>query len=135
MNGGPYRASAAPSSYVCPRCDGVALSRRAIGHVAVDECPRCAGVFVARDTLPLLVEDLALHAAVRAAYRAGTRPAPEGGPLYVRCPVCRELMLRRLFAEDAKVIVDVCTAHGTWFDARELPRAIDYAALQAGRPR
>jgi Zn-finger nucleic acid-binding protein len=123
----PYRVAAAPSSQGCPRCPGVALSRRGLGHVGVDECPRCRGVFVGADTLATLVEDLGLYEAVRTAYPGG--PAPGGavpGPFYVRCPVCDDVMNRRLFAPRARVVVDVCQAHGTWFDARELPAVIEY---------
>lgn len=48
-----------------------------------------------------------------------------------RCPRCDEPMSRRAFAVEtgaaegaAPVIVDVCAAHGTWFDAGELRAAL-----------
>ena len=46
--------------------------------------------------------------------------------MYIRCTVCQNLMNRRSFAQGSKVIVDVCRAHGTWFDANELPRIIEF---------
>ena len=126
MSDGPYRSAQAPTTHVCPRCAGVALARRPIAHVAVDECPRCGGVFVARDVLAVMIDDLGLYAAVRAAFPGGGRAATTGGPFYGKCPVCEELMNRRLFADGAQVIVDVCHAHGTWFDAKELTKVIDF---------
>ena len=122
----PYRSSAMPSALGCPRCDGIALVRRGLGHVHLDECPRCTGVFVAPDILDCIVEDLGLYDEVRTAYPPGPVREPRGGPLYVKCPRCRDLMNRRLFASGAKVIVDVCRAHGTWFDARELPAVVAF---------
>jgi Zn-finger nucleic acid-binding protein len=47
---------------------------------------------------------------------------------YLKCPLCDELMNRVNFGRRSGVIVDVCTAHGTWFDAGELTRAIAFVA-------
>jgi len=115
-----------PSSLACPRCTGIALVRRAVGHVHLDECPRCTGVFVGTETLAAIIEDLGLYDEVRTAYPPGPIAEPRGGRLYLQCPRCTELMNRRLFAPQAKVIVDVCRAHGTWFDARELPAVVAF---------
>jgi Zn-finger nucleic acid-binding protein len=122
----PYRSAAMPSPLACPRCEGIALVRRGLGHVHVDECPRCTGVFVTNATLDAIVEDLGLYSEVRSAYPPGPTRAPAGGPLYVKCPRCKDLMNRRLFADGAKVIVDVCRMHGTWFDVRELPAVVAF---------
>jgi Zn-finger nucleic acid-binding protein len=35
-------------------------------------------------------------------------------------------MLRRNFGRISGIIVDVCTAHGTWFDTGELPRILAF---------
>lgn len=123
---GPYRSAGVPTSLECPRCEGVALSRKRVGHVAVDECTRCGGVFVVAATLRTILEDLALYEQVRIAF-AGPGAAPQGGRFYVKCPECGDVMNRRLFAPQSRVIVDVCTAHGTWFDARELPALVAFA--------
>jgi Zn-finger nucleic acid-binding protein len=122
----PYRTSALPSALACPRCEGVALVRRGLGHVHLDECPRCTGVFVATEVLDTIVEDLGLYGEVRSAYPPGPIREPKGGRVYLQCPRCKDVMNRRLFAPSAKVIVDVCRAHGTWFDARELPAVVAF---------
>ena len=49
-----------------------------------------------------------------------------GERMYVKCPSCATMMNRKLFAAGAGVIVDVCRAHGTFFDAGELPQIIDF---------
>ena len=38
------------------------------------------------------------------------------------CPECGQLMNRKNFANTSGVIVDVCRAHGIWFDDREVER-------------
>ena len=40
-------------------------------------------------------------------------------------------MLRKNFRESSGVIVDVCAAHGVWFDRGELGTIIDFAASGA----
>jgi len=46
--------------------------------------------------------------------------------MYLPCPVCHVVMNRRLFATGTGVIIDVCRAHGTFFDAGELPLVIEF---------
>ncbi|HKE20411.1 MAG TPA: zf-TFIIB domain-containing protein [Kofleriaceae bacterium] len=52
--------------------------------------------------------------------------APPRGRLYIACPDCGQLMNRVNFARHSGVILDVCRGHGTWFDATELPRVVDF---------
>ncbi len=125
----PYRVAAAPSGLACPRCDGISLTRRSLGHVTVDECGRCRGVFVSAAALAAIVDDIGLYDQVRTAYPVGPTRDP-GGPMYIKCPRCTDVMNRRLFAPGAQVVVDVCRQHGTWFDPRELPAVV--AFVEAG---
>jgi Zn-finger nucleic acid-binding protein len=123
----PFR-TAAYARVRCPRCAGVALDVRKVGHVAVDECPRCRGVWVERRALEAIVEDLGLYEEIRGAFPGGDA-APSlrgGGPLYIKCPLCHDVMNRRQFAPGAKVIIDQCREHGVWFDERELPAVVDF---------
>jgi Zn-finger nucleic acid-binding protein len=125
----PYRTHPRTRTRACPRCAGIALQRRALGHVAVDECPGCQGVFVDGDALDEIVEDLGLHEEVRAAYRRGPVSVPrETG--FLACPRCGDRMNRQGFAPGAKVIVDRCRAHGTWFDRRELPAVVEFVEVR-----
>jgi Zn-finger nucleic acid-binding protein len=49
---------------------------------------------------------------------------------YLPCPSCKVLMHRVNFAKCSNVIVDVCKAHGTWFDKDELRRIVEF--IRAG---
>jgi hypothetical protein len=51
---------------------------------------------------------------------------------YVACPQCHEVMSRRLFGGATGLVVDVCMAHGTWFDPTELAAALRVAAASEG---
>ena len=57
--------------------------------------------------------------------------APRGNPMadpvhYRPCPSCHQLMNRKNFGGMSGIIVDVCTLHGTYFDAGELPRVLEF---------
>jgi Zn-finger nucleic acid-binding protein len=87
------------------------------------DCLSCGGQFV----------DLAALAALVAAHegRPGPRPAARLGALdalvrYRACPICHDRMNRKNFAGSSGVVVDVCRAHGTFFDRGELPRLLAF---------
>ena len=110
----------------CPRCTQP-LRARLVGDLVIDECGGCQGVFLDRVAVDRIVTD-------RRQARADTllgvlgKPTvqPQTGRLYVKCPTCTKLMNRRQFALGAGIIVDVCREHGTFFDAGELPRIIEF---------
>jgi Zn-finger nucleic acid-binding protein len=113
----------------CPRCN-VPLAIRQLGDLQLDDCPKCGGTFVDRHALETLVgEKRAARAdSVLGAYdTGGDAPLPQpAGAFYIKCPDCGQTMNRRTFATGARVIVDICRAHGTWFDQHELPRIIKF---------
>jgi Zn-finger nucleic acid-binding protein len=95
-------------------------------------CDSCNGLWVDPATLQHLVQDR-----LKPAPLVGTgiaAPAPSHVQLehvqYAPCPICKTLMNRINFAHASGVIVDVCTNHGTWFDADELRRVIEF--IRAG---
>jgi Zn-finger nucleic acid-binding protein len=117
----------------CPRCE-LPLHARSITDVVIDECGKCGGVFVDHVAVDLVLAD---HQHDRAAALvAGLRQAahsplpPSGSRMYVKCPTCSTVMNRKLSAAGSGVVVDVCKAHGTFFDAGELPAII--AFVQSG---
>lgn len=129
----------------CPRCENTLLVARLIGDVLLDECPDCNGVFVDLSALEgILAERRASRVDVLLSSLSPASPTPGAagpgtgapassstaqstGRVYVMCPDCGNLMNRRNFGKVSGVIVDVCRAHGTWFDANELPRVIEFA--------
>jgi len=122
----PYRDAPAPA-LVCPRC-GVGLTLRAVADAKVDECTRCGGVFVPSKVMPRVTDAFDLAPEVIAQFPEGVTVAHPGGPMYVRCPRCKSVMNRRLFAPGAKVIVDECRGHGVWFDEAELRAVAEFVA-------
>lgn len=117
----------------CPRCD-LPLQARAVADLVLDECGGCRGVFVDREAVDLVLAD-ERHGRAQALLDA--LPARDhhplsgpGGRMYVKCPTCTVMMNRKLFAAGSGVVVDVCKAHGTFFDGGELPAIIEF--VQAG---
>jgi Zn-finger nucleic acid-binding protein len=98
--------------------------------VPLHECGKCYGLWL--DTASF--EYVCRRAEQQAAILGSAQPT--GGPTalapvrYLRCPQCNEMMHRLNFARCSGVIVDVCSAHGTWFDANELHRIVHF--IRAG---
>lgn len=113
----------------CPSCRTPMLSGT-LRDVPLHECGKCYGLWLGTATF----EHICRNAEQQAAALGSAQPV--GGPLtlapvrYVRCPQCNELMHRLNFAHCSGVIVDVCRAHGTWFDANELHRIVHF--IRAG---
>ena len=114
----------------CPRCrkplEAAAGGEGVWEDARVHECPRCGGMFVPREVLA----DILCRAE-----SSGPLPDAQRGRVtaldqvrYVPCPLCHTSMNRMNFGKSSGVIVDVCRAHGTWFDAGELTRVIAFAA-------
>ena len=102
-----------------------------IGTASLLECSFCEGIWVDVDALQQICAEREKQAAVLG------MPAPPDGTVepeknirYVPCPVCHKLMNRVNFAHCSHVIVDICKAHGTWFDKDELRRAVEF--IRAG---
>lgn len=121
---------------LCPRCDS-ALNSRRVSDLVIDECAACHGVFLDQVAVQRVVTDrrqVRAEALLGALLREDIRPHGPGTRLYVKCPTCRNIMNRRQFATGAGVIVDVCKTDGTFFDAGELPRIIEFV-MQGGLER
>jgi Zn-finger nucleic acid-binding protein len=103
-------------------------------------CETCNGLWVDSATLQRLVAER-----LKPSPLVGTGITPPAaarvtlGPVaYAPCPICKNLMNRLNFAHTSGVIVDVCTPHGTWFDADELRRVLEFVTsggLEAARLR
>lgn len=110
----------------CPRCDR-ALAPTRVADVVIDECAGCGGVFLDHIAIERVIADrqqVRAEALLGALPRASS-PTPGPGRMYVKCPTCRAVMNRRQVVMGSGVVVDVCRAHGTFFDAGELPLTIE----------
>ena len=138
-----------PTDAPCPRCDKPLRALESSSALAnleafpMHECTGCGGMFVSQKVLDAESCD-------------ERTPAPAGGPRsgdsaagpqapsravppapaqhfadqvrYLKCPLCHGVMNRVNFGKRSGVIVDVCKAHGVWFDRGELARAIEFVA-------
>ena len=116
-----------PGARPCARCE-LPMTPREVGDVVIDECTGCGGLFLDREAVQRVLDD---HG--RATLLLDTLPRTEHHPLpkpgakmYIKCPMCSVLMNRKLFASGAGVVIDVCKAHGTFFDAGELPAILEF---------
>lgn len=114
-------------SHACPDCGG-AMVVFEDERAGLWDCEKCHAQFVAHAMLEALI------AGRQQWHRA---PAPKPSPLalgatirYRRCPVCHHWMQRRNFGATSGVVVDVCAAHGVWFDTWELQQVL--AFVEAG---
>jgi Zn-finger nucleic acid-binding protein len=122
------REDAAPLP--CPHCRAE-LSAVRVGQTAVRECGACGGLWLDNAAFDALCADRERQASVLAFRAAAAAPAPaETRVRYRPCPQCGTLMHRVNFQRVSGVIVDVCRQHGTWFDADELRRIVQF--IQGG---
>jgi Zn-finger nucleic acid-binding protein len=103
----------------CPRCGG-ALEQALDRRVAASRCGACGGVWL--DATAYRRTRGAGDALSGAATIDTTPASPVATAPAVACPACNTWM-RRERVPDTAVDIDVCDAHGAWFDASEL-RAI-----------
>jgi Zn-finger nucleic acid-binding protein len=116
---------------MCPRCR-VAMEAVVVGKTGLRECSKCEGLWLDATSFQEICEDRDKQAAV-----LGIASSKGPGEFndwenvhYLPCPVCNGLMNRVQFAKCSHVIVDVCKAHGTWFDKDELRRIVEF--IRAG---
>jgi Zn-finger nucleic acid-binding protein len=111
----------------CPRCRSPLASEPTTGR---HPCPACRGVFLQRVAVAPLLEGLRAlppGAPEGSPYRgaAATEPSPlrAEAAVYLSCPFCSRLMNRTRIVERVGIVIDMCHAHGVWFDAGELELA------------
>jgi Zn-finger nucleic acid-binding protein len=115
----------------CPRCQDETLRVEVVSETAIERCNRCEGLWIDRESVERLVHKNRSEGAVRAASSGGristaTNLLKATADGYLRCPVCNQLMWRQNFGKISGVLIDVCRAHGTWFDRDELHRVIEF---------
>ena len=102
---------------LCPTGHG-GLEPVDLGIIRLARCGRCQGLWAERAVLDRLRHERDARAAACGADRPAPA-SPEGQ--YRPCPVCARLMDRVRYGP-YKVEVDLCVAHGAWFDSGELGR-------------
>jgi Zn-finger nucleic acid-binding protein len=117
----------------CPSCRKP-MSAVKVGSLSLAECAACSGVWVSAKRFERLCADREAQSAVLhgGALRGqtGAEPRMDIRVRYRPCPRCRKLMNRVNFASGAKVVLDICREHGTFFDRDELHRVVTF--IQSG---
>lgn len=125
------RQVATPAGAPCPACSKAMAGSR-IGELDVQACLACGGLWLDRATFEQLGTSRERQGAVLGALPAPSLPSaslPGGSPEAVRyrpCPSCQQRMNRVNYARRSGVILDVCKAHGLWFDRDELRRVLAF---------
>ena len=112
----------------CPTCRKQMHHTR-VGEVDLQECAGCHGLWLDGGSVEHVVRTAESQTAVLHRFPSTSAEWAVEPVRYRRCPVCAELMNRRNFARSSGVVVDVCKAHGTWFDAEELTRVVDFVRV------
>ena len=100
----------------CPRCADF-LNEKRVNDAVLSACKNCGGVWLDATTVERLrraPDGEVDRAAAQIGARADTFAAPDRS-LAISCPICRT-HLRRFAIAGTPHAVDVCDAHGTWFD-------------------
>lgn len=141
MNDGPYRGASTvdpeeppvdpnrpwelqtwTSRRECPQCRVALFAARKEGY-RVDACATCGGAWLDHATSTRAVADRNLTPAQLAEVAASHAPgAPTNANRH--CPICTQPLRQRLVPE-ARVVIDVCDAHGAWYDPDELRTVIE----------
>jgi Zn-finger nucleic acid-binding protein len=108
------------SSMLCPACGGPLEEQKSQG-IALHGCAACGGVWLDKDQAEAVTTRIGALRVVLASDKvtraAAGHPSPSARTRL--CPLDGEPLTVALADE---VEVDVCTLHGTWFDAGEVRR-------------
>jgi Zn-finger nucleic acid-binding protein len=131
------------SDQTCPACK-VPLKGFRAASGELQACERCGGQMVSHGLLRALLEQREVLGSAAPSLATHSRGNPLSDPVRYRpCPGCHQLMNRKNFGGVSGIVVDVCSRHGTFFDAGELPRVLAFVrqgglakaqAVLRGRP-
>lgn len=128
------QTSAPETRLPCPRCAAWLVEANTRDAV-LSTCRHCGGAWLDAATVERLkrARDADIDAAAARVAARGTEGAPPDRALSIACPVCRERLRREAIPGTSKT-VDVCSAHGTWFDGADADELRSFiAAFEALR--
>lgn len=114
--------------FACPRCAAhpqasaaspTLLFTDTVGGLTLHACGACGGIFLGTACAQRLAEALPHDAIRRANHTAASARYVASTLEPLACPMCGQTM-RRTQVSRAGVDLDVCGAHGTWYDRDEL---------------
>ena len=104
---------------ICPVCDD-ALELQFKSAISILACEGCKGIFVGKQAFESVLLKLESEQAEerKTFFFERLSGLEQEGPMYRACPSCKALMHRKNFQKSG-IIIDVCKAHGIWFDRNE----------------
>jgi Zn-finger nucleic acid-binding protein len=104
------------------------LATAKVGELDLQECQACGGLWLERAVFEQLGTSRERQGAILGALPAPVTPHPTAleAVQYRPCPACRQRMNRVNYAKRSGVILDVCKAHGVWFDRDELRHVLTF---------
>lgn len=114
----------------CPKCS---KNLRVVikEMVEVDTCSDCNGVWIdliEEKTVLQMKPEVFTVDELRRIYKVYEPLGRIEKTRYVPCPVCKELMQRKIWGSHSGIVVDKCRDHGTWYDNGELEKIQEYIA-------
>jgi Zn-finger nucleic acid-binding protein len=117
---------ATPSNLTCPDCQ-LPLKAFADDSGTLHACEQCGGQLVSHGLLRALLESREVLGSAVGSVVDAPRDNPLAKPVRYRpCPACQQMMNRKNFGSTSGIIIDICSVHGSFFDAGELPRVLEF---------
>lgn len=112
----PWELRTWESERSCPVC-AIPLFAASKDGYRIDACGKCGGSWMAHADVRRMI-DTSEKAPIELARMADSREVPRPGGTDVRtCPECKGALVSEVLGGAE---IDVCDAHGTWFDRTEL---------------
>jgi Zn-finger nucleic acid-binding protein len=115
---------------LCPHCEKPLQTININGTVLIERCEYCFGLFFDPGEIDILLESTIPN--VSDANRQyldninKDRHQANKKVKYIKCPVCRTFMNRRVFGHRSGVVVDRCKNHGIWLDSGEITHLMEW---------
>ena len=112
----------------CPKCHGNLIAELS-GSVEVGVCSEGCGTWVdihqEKAFWDLKPEVFTVDEMLQ--FRKNYEGLGPQGPLrYINCPVCKQLMNRKVWGSYSGVFIDRCQAHETWYGKEEVEKIREY---------
>lgn len=127
-----YTVTGKQSDRLCPHCEKPlqTVDLNVNGVFLIERCENCFGLFFDPGEIDILLESAVANVFdINRQYLDNInkdRYRAEKKFKYIKCPVCRVFMNRRVFASRSGVVIDQCKSHGIWLDSGEITHLMEW---------
>ena len=127
-----YTVTVPDSERICPQCNKPmqTIDLNIDGRFLIEQCKDCMGLFFDPGELEVLLEKSVKHIFdidyMKIQAINSESSVEKRASMYIKCPVCQEMMNRISFGSRSGVIVDRCKAHGIYLDGTELKHLLEW---------